>query len=217
MLNSRWNYLFIPQLQRRNHWGLGMDKLYHPAPYDGCNYLSMLRLKLNHINERGLGTFDTLQTINYVHCSRVVYILLQYSSHGELLCLKFFVLYCYCWIEYSKYVWCSWTFCWNISHSTSPAFRYDGGVMSQYNNNNHDDVIKWKHFPRNWPFVREIHRSPVNFPHKGQWRGALMFSLIYAWINDWVNNRETGDLRRQDGHYDVIVMVCFVLNVTFYQ
>ena len=69
----------------------------------------------------------------------------------------------------------------------------------------HDDVIKRKHFPRNWPFVREIHRSPVNFPHKGQWLGALMFSLIYAWINDWVNNREAGDLRRQHGHYDVIV------------
>ena len=44
----------------------------------------------------------------------------------------------------------------------------------------HDDVIKWKHFPRNWPFVRGIHRSPVNSPHKGQWRGALMFSLICA-------------------------------------
>ena len=71
----------------------------------------------------------------------------------------------------------------------------------------HDDVIKWKHFPRNWPFVRKIHRSPVNFPHKGQWRGALMFSLIYAWINDWANNREAGDLRRQHGHYDVIVML----------
>ena len=70
----------------------------------------------------------------------------------------------------------------------------------------HDDDIKWKHFPRNWPFVREIHRSPVNFPHKGQWRGALMFSLIYAWTHDWVNNREAGDLRRQHGHYDVIVM-----------
>ena len=36
--------------------------------------------------------------------------------------------------------------------------------------------------------VRGIHRSPVNFPHKGLWRGALMFSLICAWINDWVNN-----------------------------
>ena len=47
---------------------------------------------------------------------------------------------------------------------------------------------------------------PVNSPHKGQWRGALVFSLIYPWINDWVNNREAGDLRRQRGHYDVIVM-----------
>ena len=33
---------------------------------------------------------------------------------------------------------------------------------------NHDDVIKWKHFPRCWPFVRRIHRSPVNSPHKSQ-------------------------------------------------
>ena len=47
---------------------------------------------------------------------------------------------------------------------------------------------------------------PVNSPHKGQWRGALMFSLIWARINDWVNNREAGDLRRHLGHYDVNVM-----------
>ena len=32
----------------------------------------------------------------------------------------------------------------------------------------HDDVIKWKHFPRYWPFVRGIHRSPMKSPHKGQ-------------------------------------------------
>ena len=49
----------------------------------------------------------------------------------------------------------------------------------------HDDVIKWKHFPRYWRFVRRIHRSPGNFPHKGQWIGALMFSLICVWINNW--------------------------------
>ena len=73
-------------------------------------------------------------------------------------------------------------------------------------NGTHDDVIKWNHFPRYWPFVRGIHRSPVNSPHKGQWRGALMFSLICVWINGWVNNREVGDLRRHRGHYDVIVM-----------
>ena len=66
--------------------------------------------------------------------------------------------------------------------------------------------IKWKHFPRYWPFVRRIHRSPVNSSHKGQWRGALMFSLICGWINDWLNNHEAGDLRRYRAHYDVIVM-----------
>ena len=47
---------------------------------------------------------------------------------------------------------------------------------------------------------------PVNSPHKGQWRGALIFSFICAWIYDWVNNREAGDLRRHRGHYDVNAM-----------
>ena len=70
----------------------------------------------------------------------------------------------------------------------------------------HDDVIKWKYFPRYWTFVRGIHRSPVNSPHKGQWRGALMFSLICVWINSWVNNREAGDLIHYRAHYDVTVM-----------
>ena len=78
----------------------------------------------------------------------------------------------------------------------------------------HDDVIKWKNFPRNWPFMRGIHWSPVNSPHKDQWRGALMFSLIYAWINDWVNNREAGDLRHRRAHYDVIVMQCKHISFT---
>ena len=51
------------------------------------------------------------------------------------------------------------------------------------------------------PFVRGSHRSPVNFPHKGQWRGALIFSLICAWMNGWINNREAGDLRRSLRRY----------------
>ena len=74
----------------------------------------------------------------------------------------------------------------------------------------HDDVIKWKHFPRYWSFVRGIHWSPVNSPHKGQRRGALMFSLICAWISGLVNNPEAGDLRHHRAHYDVIVMVPLV-------
>ena len=71
----------------------------------------------------------------------------------------------------------------------------------------HDDVIKINiKAPRYWPFVRGIHRSPVNSPHKAQWRGALMFILMCARINGWANNREAGDLRRYRAHYDVIVM-----------
>ena len=70
---------------------------------------------------------------------------------------------------------------------------------------NHDDIIKWKHFPRYWPFVQGIHWSPVNSPHKSQWHGALMFSLICAWIHSWVNNGEAGDLRRHRAHYDIVM------------
>ena len=58
----------------------------------------------------------------------------------------------------------------------------------------YDDVIKWKHFPCYRPFVPGIHRSPVNSPHKGQWRGALIFYLICARINGWVNNHEASDI-----------------------
>ena len=70
-------------------------------------------------------------------------------------------------------------------------------------------VTWWRHqvetFPRYWSFVWGIHWSPVNSPHKGQWRGALMFSLICAWTNGWVNNRGAVDLRRHRADYDVAV------------
>ena len=70
----------------------------------------------------------------------------------------------------------------------------------------HDGVTKCKHFLRCWSFVRGTHRSPVGSPHKGQWRGALTFSVICAWMNDLVNNREAGDLRCHRAHYGVTTM-----------
>ena len=94
-----------------------------------------------------------------------------------------------------------------------PNRRHNGCILLVHKRQIHDDVIKWKHFPRNWPSVRGIHRSPVNSPHKGQWRGALMFSLICVWINTWVNNREAGDLRRYHAHCDVTVMNCKISRV----
>ena len=75
----------------------------------------------------------------------------------------------------------------------------------------HDDVIKWKHFPSHGPFLRGIHRSPMNSPHKGQWRGALVISLIWVQTNGWVNNRDAGDLRHHSVHYDVTIMQLWVV------
>ena len=70
----------------------------------------------------------------------------------------------------------------------------------------HDDVIKWKHFPRNWPFVRGIYRSRW-IPHtKASVAELWFFCLICIWINVWVSNLNAGYLRRYRGHYDVIVM-----------
>ena len=52
-----------------------------------------------------------------------------------------------------------------------------------------------------------IHRWPVNSPRKGPATLSFKFSLICSWINDWVNNRESRDLRHHRAHYDVIVMI----------
>ena len=72
----------------------------------------------------------------------------------------------------------------------------------------HDNVIKWKHFPRYWSFVQGIHRSPVNSPASDTELWCFLWSA--PWINGWVNNREAGDLRRHLAHYDVIVMFFFI-------
>ena len=69
----------------------------------------------------------------------------------------------------------------------------------------HDDIIKWKHFLRYWPFWGESIGHPVDSPHKDQWRGDLMFSLICAWTNGWANNRDAGDLRRHRAHCEVSI------------
>ena len=117
-------------------------------------------------------------------------------------------------IRYSAFLISHGQFCILNSHHKRPVIRpWECFVRSESSQCSivifvlsHDDVIKWKHFQRYWSFVRGIHRSPVNSPHKGQWRGVLMFSLICVWIIGWVNNREAGDLRRHCAHYDVIVM-----------
>ena len=67
-----------------------------------------------------------------------------------------------------------------LRFSSKRAFTASAQIAVLYKEFEHytrDDVIKWKHFPRYCPFVRGIHLSLVNSPHKGQWRGALIFDL----------------------------------------
>ena len=52
-----------------------------------------------------------------------------------------------------------------------------------------------------------IHRWPVDSPHQGQWRWALMFSLICVRTKGWANNRATGDLRRHRAHYGATIIM----------
>ena len=78
-------------------------------------------------------------------------------------------------------------------------------ILPEYSGSNTWWRNQMETFPRYWPFVR----GTQNSPHKGQWREALMFSSICAWINGWVNNREASDLRRHRDRYDVIVMINF--------
>ena len=63
--------------------------------------------------------------------------------------------------------------------------------MWHVNRQPHDDVIRWKHFPRYWPLVREFHRSPMNSPYKGQLRGTLLFSFNLR-LNKRLNKQSWG-------------------------
>ena len=110
------------------------------------------------------------------------------------------------WCHTSRLTWVWLMACHLFSAKPSHESLLPSTELDPQENALHGDVIKWKHIPRYWLFVRRIHWSPVNSPHKGQWRGNLMFSLICTRINGWVNNGEAGDLRRNRAHYDVTVM-----------
>ena len=92
---------------------------------------------------------------------------------------------------------------WHNNGSSAHGVAFDSRTIFVF----HDDVIKWKHFPRHWPFVRGNPRSSVNSPKKACDTELWFFSLISAWTNGWGSNRDAGDVRRHRAHCDVIVML----------
>ena len=97
----------------------------------------------------------------------------------------------------------NWKWCMSWANGLLPDYRALGHLQ-------HSSNSWWRHQIETFSALLAIcagnSPTPVNSPHKGQWRGALMFSLICVWINVWVNNREAGDLRRYRVNYGVIVM-----------
>ena len=71
--------------------------------------------------------------------------------------------------------------------------------------NSHDDVIRWKHFPCYWHFVRGIHWSPGGFPSQRPVMRSIVF-FFCVWTNGWANNRDVSNLRRHRARYGVTVM-----------
>ena len=65
---------------------------------------------------------------------------------------------------------------------------------------NNYDVIKCKHFQRYCPFVRGIHRLPVDSPHTGTVTRTFDVSVLLVWTKCWGNTRLTGNSRHHDGH-----------------
>ena len=87
-----------------------------------------------------------------------------------------------------------------------------GHLQTQWGDQALVPVISWFHHRKGAVFALPVlcaGNSPIigEFHSQRPWRGALMFSLICAWINRWANNREAGDLRRHQAHYDVSVII----------
>ena len=105
-------------------------------------------------------------------------------------------------------------FMWEINTHVYPTETVGGWQQWQgYLRFRHTEMFSfpwWRHQMKTFSALLALcaGNSPVpgNSPHNGQWRRALMFSLICVWTNGGVNNPDDGDLRRHRAHYDVIVM-----------
>ena len=138
---------------------------------------------------RYLSNFNHALKLYFLYCDAI-----NYMAHRLLPCLTWWLLMA--WHMFAAYM---------MTSSNGIFVRVTGHLCGE--------IIGHRRIPCNGNIFRvtvhlcgEFNRSPVNSPHKGQWRGALMFSLISAWINGLVNNGEAGDLRRHRAHYDVTVM-----------
>ena len=77
------------------------------------------------------------------------------------------------------------------------------------------NILPWHWSPLcYWPFVRGIHWSSKDFPHKRLAAQALIFSLMLAWTNCWTNIPVPGYFTRYDTHVKVFANLLQYLSFT---
>ena len=101
---------------------------------------------------------------------------------------------------------------WIITFHLISSYLHSSNPISYYSKPSWSGIANapwWHHQMKVFSALLALRAG--NSPVKGQWRGALMFSLICVWTKGWVNNRGSGDLTRHRTYYDAIVMGHFVL------
>ena len=124
-----------------------------------CTHLSQIsQQKVLCISIRKMGLKNT-------HAKLLPHFPGQWVNHMNAVCCMncaiCVVLFWLCYIDYAIYI-------YHIYQSSFIDHRASVQCMMTSSND--------KKFRVTVPSVRGIQRSPVNSPHKGQWRGALMFS-----------------------------------------
>ena len=72
----------------------------------------------------------------------------------------------------------------------------------------HDDVMTWNRFPHYWPFLRGIHRSPVDSPHKGP---AIRSFRVYLLLQQ----RSYRWFKKPYALFDVTVMLLYLFREAY--
>ena len=87
---------------------------------------------------------------------------------------------------------------WQETHETV----WNTRKMSAHDraNPSHDGALKWKHFPRYWPFVRGIHQWPLDSLHNGSMIRGFDVSFDVS-LRKLLNKQlKTGEIRCLGGH-----------------
>ena len=105
--------------------------------------------------------------------------------------------------------------CWPIFKAVLDlAFTWEQFHKCSWIHNMCSKITWWRHHMETFSALLAIcaaNSSVIGEFPAGKLRGALVFSLIWAWMNGRVKTREAGDLRRHWAHYDVTVMTLLEL------